>query len=160
MNVKRTNWLAAILLTGYSALLIRFVVFKAVPTIAIGHMRIRFAGTHTGPSNLVPFKTIATQLAGRGNHLVAMVNLLGNIVLFLPLGFLAPLAFPIDTWRKAIVLGICSGLSCEVLEVVFRVGIFDVDDLLLNAFGVLLGFAVFALFEPKSRIPSRSSPQH
>jgi glycopeptide antibiotics resistance protein len=150
MKVKRTHWLAAILLIAYSALLIRFVVFKAIPTIPIGHMRLRFGGTHTGPGNFVPFKTIASLLAGRGNHLIAMVNLLGNILPFMPVGFLSPLAFPLATWRKALVLGVLTGLTCEVMEVVYRVGIFDVDDVILNAFGVVLGFGAFLLFQPRA----------
>lgn len=59
MTAKRTPWLAACVLVAYGALLIRFVVFKAIPVIHIGHLRLRFAGTHTGPGNFVPLCKIA-----------------------------------------------------------------------------------------------------
>jgi glycopeptide antibiotics resistance protein len=148
---KRTRWLAAFALTLYSAILIRLVVFKAIPTIRLGHLRLRFAGTHTGPGNFVPFKSIVPQLLGRGNHLVDMVNLIGNIVLFMPIGLLAPLVFRSISWQRALTLGVVIGLTFEVMEIAFRVGIFDVDDVILNAFGVLLGYSVFVMFKGRAQ---------
>jgi glycopeptide antibiotics resistance protein len=151
MNAKRTRWLAAGALTAYGALLIRFVVFKAIPVIHIGHLRFRFAGTHTGPGNFVPFKTIFPELIGQGNHLINMVNLFGNIVPFMPIGLLAPLVVRSFSWQKALVLGVITGLTFEVMEVVFRVGIFDVDDIMLNALGVVLGYGVFVMFKRRAQ---------
>jgi glycopeptide antibiotics resistance protein len=151
MKAKRTRWLAACALTAYGALLIRFVVFKAIPVIHIGHPRFRFAGTHTGPGNFVPFKSIVPQLMGRGNHLIDMVNLFGNIIPFMPIGLLAPLIVRSISWQKALVLGVVTGLTFEVMEVVFRVGIFDVDDVMLNAFGVMVGYGVFVIFKRRAQ---------
>jgi glycopeptide antibiotics resistance protein len=144
---KRTRWLAACALTAYGALLIRFIVFKAIPVIRIGHLRFRFAGTHTGPGNFLPFKSIVPELIGRGNRLIDMVNFFGNIIPFMPIGLLAPLVVRSISWQKVLVLGVATGLSIEVMELVFRVGIFDVDDVILNAFGVMLGYGVFAMFK-------------
>jgi glycopeptide antibiotics resistance protein len=177
MQAKRTRWLAACTLTAYGAVLIRFIVFKAIPVIHIGHMRFRFAGTHTGPGNFVPFKTIVPQLIGlgmgRGNRLIALVNLFGNIIAFMPIGLLAPLvvrsssssfsssfsgSFSVScsgsssfSWQKALVLGVATGLSFEVMEVVFRVGIFDVDDVILNTLGVIAGYGVFVMFKRRAQ---------
>jgi len=50
-----------------------------------------------------------------------------------------------------LVLGVVTGLSFEVMEVVFRVGIFDVDDVILNAIGVTLGYGVFAMFNRRAQ---------
>jgi glycopeptide antibiotics resistance protein len=151
MKAKRTPWLAACALTAYGGLLIRFIVFKDIPVIRVGHMRFRFAGTHTGPGNFVPFKSIIPLLSGRGNQLIAMVNLFGNIIPFMPIGLLAPLVIRSISWQKALVLGVVTGLSFEVMEVVFRVGIFDVDDIILNAFGVMLGYGVFVMFKRRAQ---------
>jgi glycopeptide antibiotics resistance protein len=151
MQRKRTRWLAAVALIVYGAILIRLIVFKDIPEIHIGHLRLRFAGTYTGPSNLVPFKTIAAQLLGRRHHLTAMVNLLGNIIPFAPIGWLAPLVFPSMSWWGALGLGMVTGLVCEVSELVFRVGIFDVDDLMLNCLGVLAGYAFLVTFRARAQ---------
>jgi glycopeptide antibiotics resistance protein len=127
------------------------VVFKAIPTIHIGHLRFRFAGTHTGPANFVPFKTIVPQLIGRGNHLIHIVNLIGNTILFMPIGLLAPLVFRPISPQKALVLGVATGLTFEVMEVVFRVGIFDIDDVILNGLGIMIGYGVFVMFIPRTQ---------
>jgi glycopeptide antibiotics resistance protein len=153
MKAKRTRWLAACALIAYSAILIKFVVFKAMPAVRIGHLRLRFAGSHTGPGNFVPFRTVVPLLLGRGNHLIALVNLIGNIIPFMPIGLLAPLVFRSISWQKALVLGVFTGLTFEVMEVVFRVGIFDIDDVILNAFGVMAGYGAFVMF--KRRVQPR-----
>jgi glycopeptide antibiotics resistance protein len=151
MKAKRMRWLTACALIAYYAILIKFVVFKAIPTIRMGHLRLKFAGPHTGPANLVPFKTIVPQLIGQGNHLIDMVNLLGNIIPFMPIGLLAPLVFGSISWQKAFVLGVVTGLTFEVMEVIFRVGIFDVDDVITNAFGVMVGYGVFVMFKRRAQ---------
>jgi glycopeptide antibiotics resistance protein len=115
-------------------------------------MRFRFAGTHTGPGNFVPFKSIVPLLMGRGNHLIVMVNLFGNIIPFMPIGLLIPLVVRPISWQKALVLGVATGLSFEVMEVVFRVGIFDVDDVILNAFGVTAGYGMFVMFKRRTQL--------
>ncbi len=152
MKTERARWLVACVLIAYSAVLIRFIVFKAIPDIRIGHMMFRFAGTHTGPANFVPFKTIVPLLSWRGNHLIAMVNLFGNIIPFMPIGLFTPIVFPLMSWQKALGLGVLTGLTMELMEVAFRVGIFDVDDLMLNALGVLAGYGVFAMFKRSNRM--------
>jgi len=147
MKAKRTRWLAGCALIAYSAILIKFVVFKATPTIRMGHLRLKFAGPHTGPANLIPFNTIVPQVIGQGNHLINMVNLIGNMIPFMLIGLLAPLVFRSISWQKALVLGVITGLTFEVMEVIFRVGIFDVDDVILNAFGIMVGYGVFVIFK-------------
>ena len=115
MKATRTRWLAACALTAYGVLLIRLVVFKLIPVIRIGHLRFRFAGTHTGPGNFVPFKSIVPELLGRGNLLIDMVNFFGNIIPFMPIGLLAPFVVRSMSWQKALVLGVLTGLSFEVM---------------------------------------------
>jgi glycopeptide antibiotics resistance protein len=151
MKTKRTQWLATCALIVYCAVLIKFVVFKAIPALHIGHLRFRFAGPHTGPGNFVPFKTIGPQLIGRKNRLIDIVNLIGNVIPFMPIGLLAPLVFRSISWRNALVLGAVTGLTFEVMEVVFRVGIFDIDDVILNALGVVIGHGVFVMFRRRTQ---------
>jgi glycopeptide antibiotics resistance protein len=145
------RWVALCALIGYSALLITLVVFKAAPMIHIGHLRLKFNGTHTGPGNFTPFNTIWPFLNGRPNRFIAAVNLLGNIFPFTPVGLLASLVSPRLAWRRSLVLAVAVGLAMEGTEVLFRVGIFDVDDILLNAFGVMIGYWILAIF--RRRMP-------
>ena len=71
-------------------------------------------------------------------------NIVGNIIWFIPLGFLIPLI-----WRKKRRLGVVMGLSfitslsIESLQFVFRTGISDIDDLVFNTLGGVIGYIAF-----------------
>jgi glycopeptide antibiotics resistance protein len=97
----------------------------------------RFAPIH---ANYVPFKTILPQLRGQPRWSSAIINLVGNTVLFVPVGFLVLLIYRKMTWQQSLVLAVAVGVTLEIMEGVFRVGVVDVDDVILNALGVMSGF--------------------
>ena len=47
--------------------------------------------------------------------------------------------------EKTLVLAIAAGLIIEVMQVVLDVGIFDIDDIILNALGVMIGYWAFII---------------
>jgi glycopeptide antibiotics resistance protein len=94
-------------------------------------------------------------LHGEPSRLIAIINLVGNIALFVPIGFLAPFVYQKMTWQKSLALAVAVGLAIEGMEVVFRVGIFDIDDVILNAFGVMIGYWVFTIFVKWMRLRLR-----
>jgi glycopeptide antibiotics resistance protein len=143
----KTRLIPTFILVAYSALLINLVVLKDLPVIRIGHLIFKLGGTQvTGRANFMPFKTIVPYLTGTHGGIIVMVNLIGNIVLFVPIGFLVPFVFRHMTWRKSLALATVLPLVIEGTEVLFRVGIFDIDDVILNGLGVMIGYGIFALF--------------
>ena len=73
-----------------------------------------------------------------------LVNIFGNICAFVPFGFM--LALINENYRKLIsvtVITFIFSLTVELLQLISRVGIFDVDDLFLNTIGGILGYLVF-----------------
>ncbi len=104
--------------------------------------------------NLVPFKTIAQYVTAvfdgsiRGH---ALLNLVGNVLLFLPAGFFLP--FFLKAARKLKWYSVIMASTIIVIEVVqlFTMsGSLDIDDFILNFAGVLIGFVIF------TRTPARS----
>ena len=143
-NAGDKRLLPALILIAYSAILIKVMVFKDVPTIRVGHLMLNFGGTNAGQhANFVPFKTIMPYLLGYKGWIIAGINLGGNIALLMPLGFLLPLVRRNITWKKSLVLAVAAGLAIETMQTVLRVGIFDIDDVILNALGVMLGYWTF-----------------
>lgn len=135
-----------LLLIAYSALLVKVMVFKDVPLIRIGQLMLNFGGTDGGhPANYVPFTTILPYLFGYKGLIIAGINLIGNIALLVPLGFLLPFVYRKMTWKKSLVLGVVAGLAIEMMQTILHVGIFDIDDVILNAFGVMTGYWTFAI---------------
>ncbi len=110
---------------------------------------------------LHPLQTIGTYLgSGVGRMLV---NLVGNLAAFMPLGFLWPLFLQGQggrdhVWRVGGLSAVLS-LLIEVLQLGSGGRIADVDDLILNTLGGLLGYGVFLDFQraavPLVAVPNR-----
>lgn len=135
-----------ILLLTFAAL-IKIMVLKDVPMVRIGEIRLNFGGTHDGNPNLIPFKTIYPYMLGDKGWIIAGINLLGNIVLLVPIGFLIPFVSRKTNWKIMIIIAIISGLVIELLQTFLKVGIFDIDDVILNGIGVMIGYWVFLGFQ-------------
>jgi glycopeptide antibiotics resistance protein len=139
------------MLIAYSAILIRVMVFKDMPLIRIGSLRLNFGGPHEGPANLLPFKTILPYMLGEKGLLIAGVNLVGNVVLLVPIGFLVPFAWRSMTWKKSLAPAVAAGFAIEGMQAVLRVGIFDIDDVILNGLGVMAGYWMFTMLTKLTR---------
>ncbi|MEJ5104395.1 VanZ family protein [Chryseobacterium sp. MYb328] len=69
-----------------------------------------------------------------------VIIVIGNIVMFIPFGFLG-WVFPKLMDLKSLVLNFIPAITIvEALQYFTRMGIFEVDDILLNTFGVYLGW--------------------
>ncbi|HZK95274.1 MAG TPA: VanZ family protein [Prolixibacteraceae bacterium] len=141
----KKHLIATFIFIAYSVILIKVMVFKDVPIIRIGSLMLKFGGTQEGPANLVPFKTILPYLLGEKGLLIGAINLLGNIVLLVPIGFLVPFVFRNMTWKKTLALAVAAGFFIEGMQVVLHLGIFDIDDVILNAIGVVIGYWAFVI---------------
>lgn len=105
--------------------------------------------------NLVPFKTIGAFLFSEGNaYLPAdvlairrVINLLGNVLLFVPLGFLLPLSYKkAGKFGIMFLIGSAYVLLIEITQYfIYRIS--DIDDYILNMLGIMLGFWVYKIFK-------------
>lgn len=87
--------------------------------------------------NLVPFRFITDYLIG-GKPL-AFTNVAGNVLLFVPMGiYLTILNTRSRVWKHMLFLVLFSA-AVEVIQFIFKVGVTDIDDLLLNSIGGFLG---------------------
>ena len=92
--------------------------------------------------NLVPIVHIL-RFATRRDMLV---NLLGNVFLFLPSGIVCPLLYPrLRRWWKTLGAGALLSLCLELCQLPFFERATDVDDLILNTLGCALGYGLWAL---------------
>ena len=69
-----------------------------------------------------------------------IINLLGNIIMFIPFGFLGWLNAKYFSFKKLIVDFLSVLIIVEALQYLTRLGVFDIDDLALNSLGVWTGF--------------------
>lgn len=72
-------------------------------------------------------------------------NIILNILLFFPFGYLLPRLFPRLRWWQVILLGLAFSLCIELLQLITRLGYADVDDLINNTLGAAIGFLCYKL---------------
>lgn len=95
--------------------------------------------------NFEPFTEIRRCL----NHMdrfSMVINLVGNVVCFIPLGFVLPVLSS-KRWGffKVTLLSICASGLVEVIQLVTKLGSCDVDDIILNTCGGMIGCILFYL---------------
>ena len=72
-------------------------------------------------------------------------NLLGNVLIFLPFGFFMAMASKYRSFLSTLIYSFALSLTIELSQLFMKVGCFDVDDLLLNTIGGILGFITFLI---------------
>lgn len=98
--------------------------------------------------NLVPFETIRLFWNAQTLSMeVKLLNLLGNVLVFVPLGFyLAVWSRKIKLFFGVFIL-LAVPVAVEALQYIFMVGASDIDDVILNFSGGLLGMLLCFLIE-------------
>ena len=77
-----------------------------------------------------------------------MVNVVGNIAVFIPMGFFISFFLRGRIGLvKVVLVSIAVLLPVEILQILFKVGSFDIDDIILNILGSVLGYAAYKAFK-------------
>lgn len=100
----------------------------------------REAGSRSGYVNLILFSTL-------GNGESWKLTGIENILLFLPYGVLVPMIWKVYRrfWNLGL-LAFITSTSIELLQLITRRGFFELDDIVLNTAGAVIGYLGFALF--------------
>ena len=86
----------------------------------------------------------------------ALINFIGNTAMFIPLGIVWPSVFKkLDTHGKVIAAGVGYSLLIEIFQLPFFDRVSDIDDLLLNSLGFLIGYGIYLLVRTLKRIHVR-----
>ena len=98
--------------------------------------------------NLVPFRTLRLYAGLLGSGVrsyirMAVINLGGNIIMFIPLGFLLPRVFPHLSSLPRVLLATAAIITAvEIIQLFTLVGSCDIDDLILNVIGSAMGYGI------------------
>lgn len=98
--------------------------------------------------NLIPFKTILVFLNSSCKLQLEIIitNIFGNIAAFIPMGLLLPIIFrPINNLKRIFYIVMLSTLTIEVFQYVLGVGTTDIDDIILNTLGGIIGFGLYKI---------------
>ena len=143
---KRIDWKReAILLLMFINLgvIIRFVLFPR--DLVDGHIQPLIFDPETALPlriNLVPFIYLFDYESTRD----MVWNILGNVVMFIPTGIILPIVYKkLDRFWKVAAVGALISFCTEILQLPFGSRASDVDDLIMNTLGVIIGYGIYAL---------------
>ncbi|MDL4839614.1 VanZ family protein [Aquibacillus rhizosphaerae] len=100
--------------------------------------------------NLIPFRSITRHLLSLDNIGMELLtdNFFGNILAFIPLGFLLPIVWnKVNTFTNTLIISSLCSLVIEITQWLTRLGAFDVDDIILNTIGGLCGFLLVRMLQ-------------
>lgn len=94
-------------------------------------------------NNFVPFKEIFRYEFG---DRLFVKNIIGNVILFIPYGFFASLYVNIKKGKTAFFLVLLASVAIEFTQL--GIGrVFDVDDIILNVLGGMIGFYIYRMLD-------------
>lgn len=142
MKNKQARWvrfLGKVLFVFYIIFLVYFLCF------AEWYGRTGDLGTYR--YNLIPFKEIKRFWEYRETLGVFTVfaNLFGNILIFVPYGFLISIFTCKGKFGRVFCWSLGLSMGVELFQLFTRVGSCDVDDLILNTFGGIVGWFFFEI---------------
>lgn len=151
-KTKKERILAAVFFL-YLLFLIKMIVFKYPMEqlkliVDTWQKDVVLEGLHT--ANFIPFKTIRMYIRYYDMPGIrSFSNLFGNILVFVPFGVLLPMVHKAS--RNAWIMLLNALLlivGIEIFQLFSNFGAFDVDDIILNSLGVLIGGCIYHLLKP------------
>ena len=104
---------------------------------------------YQGKFNFILFKVIYDSIQKGtlyGDWYFLKINIIGNIAIFMPLGFFPPLLFHNINLKKTLLIGLLSSLTIEICQIP-QLRITDIDDLWLNTLGAFAGYLVYLILK-------------
>ena len=138
-QVRKVRMLGKILFVLYIVFLVYFLCFS--------ELYGRTGTVEEYRYNLVLFKEISRFIEYREElgTFAVFANLFGNILIFVPYGFFISVASHSRGFLKTVFYSFALCFGVEIFQLFTRVGSFDVDDILLNTLGGVLGDILFMI---------------
>ncbi len=131
-----------LVLIVYIFLLAKILLFKYVSPFEL--FSVERIATRT--YNLIPFKSIYEYLFSTHLAIIfALTNVVGNIIIFIPLGMYLQVFKRNKKIFDCITLICVISLCVEVTQYILGIGAFDIDDIILNTMGGLLGIFIYKI---------------
>lgn len=100
--------------------------------------------------NLIPFKSIIDILKN-GTSYSIIINVFGNLLVFMPLEYFLIELFKVNKFLVNFILSFCIILLIELFQYVFKVGVLDIDDLILCTVGMMLFYICYNLLIKRNK---------
>lgn len=145
---KRARVFVNIVFILYIFCLLRIVLFKRVTLIELFKYGIN-------PQNrllyLKPFAGVVDMFNGVYSFFSVFQNYVGNLVLFIPLGIIINYFSKKTSYKRSLLYGILLSISFEIIQYIFAIGTSDINDVIMNSSGAVLGCFIYKIILDKSK---------
>lgn len=147
MKTRKGKTIVWLIFLVYLILLIKVILFKYPIDVIMTILKsgeVSPLSFRLSNSNFIPMKTIFNFIFNSESVIISMTNILGNIIAFVPLGFLLPIVFDIkNKFRIVFLSSFFVSLVFEIIQLLTAIGDFDVDDIILNVTGSICGYILY-----------------
>lgn len=133
---KRKKEVLAVLFIYYAVMLMNLTFLERTQTVT--------------DYNIVPFRTIGTVLLS-GNFYAIVINIFGNFFIFMPLQFFLIELFEIRKIKQNFLACFTITFVIEIVQYIFKVGMLDVDDILLCVAGMMSFYYFYGKYRGKNK---------
>ena len=115
----------------------------------------RYRGDESIRLNLVPLISTIQQFYGPVNnhfwdyYIVYWSNIFGNVILFIPFSFLLTILYTKKPFAVIIGYGLLLSIGIELTQLILRIGVCDIDDIIFNMTGTIAGICVYKIIRKK-----------
>ena len=92
--------------------------------------------------NIIPFKSII-EICSKGNLYTIIINIFGNILIFMPLEYFIIELFKVEKGSLNFLISFFIILTIEIVQFIFKVGVLDIDDLILCTMGMMIFYKLY-----------------
>lgn len=141
--MKKHKVHVTLMFLAYIALLVYFLFFAEMFGRSSGFEEYRY--------NFTPFREILIFWNGRHTlpFSTVFLNIAGNVIAFIPFGFFLPMLVKGKKKRFPFIFlcGFLTTCSIEFVQLITKVGCCDIDDVILNSAGVIIGYILYAILK-------------
>ncbi len=133
--------------TVKTVLFILFVIYCAALAFVLFFPNLHRYSHGSRLYNIIPFATVSELIGrlieGTINADIVVRNIGVNILLFVPMGAFLPVLFKkLRKFRWVILVCFSATVAAELIQFIFILGSFDVDDIILNTAGAAAGYGI------------------
>lgn len=112
---------------------------------------VTFQDVSWSTSNFIPFKEVFRYQIFSERF---FRNVVGNLIMFMPYGFFVSYFLRLDKKKTIFIMSLLVSVTIEITQLIIG-RVFDVDDIMLNVCGGILGYFVYRFIHHfKNKLPS------
>jgi len=120
-----------------------FIIYLiALCWILLFKLGVQFSYMNNRSVNLIPFRNLLTS-----NGKVDIGETVMNVIIFIPLGIYTGVLFKRWPFKNNVFFFFLVSLIFEALQFIFRIGAFDITDIITNTTGGIIGLMIFKVIE-------------